>query len=109
MTTIECDCPFCPLVENNLNQCGIKVLFKWKKNGPLDACKILGIEDKELKNKLAHHLIKLCLFHRNNHGLKKGEKHHKETKDYEYFIESMTTGRGTKLYDAFEVCFHTKK
>jgi hypothetical protein len=106
--SVECNCPFCPLVENKLNACDIRVLFKWKKNGRLDNVSVAGI-DEDLKQKLATHLITLCLFHRNNHGLKKGEAHENKKSDYEYYIESLPTARGIKSYDLFKICFHTKK
>ena len=106
--SVECDCPFCPLIENKLNACDIRVLIKWKKNGKFDKISVVGI-DEELKQKLAIHLFKLCLFHRNNHGLKKGEAHENKNSDYEYYIESLRTARNTKLYDFFKICFHTKE
>jgi hypothetical protein len=105
MTSNQCDCPFCPLTENKLNQCDIRVFFKWKK-GRVDEVSIKGI-DEELKQKLGRHLITLCLFHRNNHELKKGQNHKVGRSDCEYCIESLPIGRGTKSYDLFKICFHT--
>ena len=104
----ECDCPFCPLIENKLHACDIRVLFRWNKNGYVNKISVAGI-DEELKKKVAPHLITLCLFHRNNHGLKKGEAHENKTSDYEYYIESLRTAQNAKLYDYFKICFHTKE
>ena len=107
MTTIECDCPFCPLIENKLNQCGIEVLLKWKKNGDFDGLAIKGIEDKELLNKVAPSLMKLCLFHKNNHGLKKGYTHVQDSRDdIKYTIEHLSTGGG-KTFNMFKICIRT--
>jgi len=110
MTSNQCDCPFCPLIENKLNQCDIRVVFKWKKDGRGEVrgevVSMKGI-DEELKQKLGRHLITLCLFHRNNHGLKKGQNHKVSRSDYEYCIKSLPTGRGTKSYDFFKICSHT--
>ena len=105
MTSIQCDCPFCPLIENKLNQCDIRVCFKWKKNGNLDKLAIKGIED-ELKNKVAPSLIRLCLFHRNNHGLKKGEAHTQDSRDdIKYTIEHLNGGG--KTFNMFKICIRT--
>jgi len=107
MTSNQCDCPFCPLTENKLNQCDIRVAFKWKKDGYIDEVNMTGLDD-ELKQKLGRHLITLCLFHRNNHGLKKGQKHEVKRSDCEYYIKSLPLGQGSKLYDLFKICFHTR-
>ena len=105
--TIECDCHFCPLIENKLNQCGIVVLFKWKKNGNFDKLAIKGIEDKELLNKVAPSLMGLCLFHKNNKGLKRGYEHVSDFRDdLKYTIQYVCNGGG-KIFDMFNICIRT--
>ena len=107
--TTECDCPFCPLIENKLNQCGIEVFFKWKKNGNLDGLAIKGIEDEELKKKVARSLMRLCLFHKNNKGLKRGYEHvidQRVRDDLKYTIKYLCNGGG-KTFDMFKICIRT--
>ena len=91
--SVECTCPYCPLVENNVQVCNVIVrLLKdnWY-------CSNLPDEYKHI----AHNFMVLSLYHKNNLKLKKGYSHTIEKDDYHYTVERIGN-------TAFKVCFHAK-
>jgi hypothetical protein len=91
--SVECPCPYCPLVENNVQVCNVIVrLLK-------DNCYCSNLPD-EYKH-IAHNFIVLSLHHKNNLKLKKGYSHTIEKDDYHYTVERIGN-------TAFKVCFHAK-
>ena len=90
----DCNCPFCPLEEANLQICNVIVSLgrsKWR---------VIGLP-KEYKH-LERDIIMIVLFHRNNLQLAVGDSHTGEVETHKRTVERLSQTR-------FKVCFHTKE
>jgi hypothetical protein len=92
--SIECDCPFCPLVARNVNVCGLRVEFPTKHTV---ATRNIPDDLADLKAKF----ILIAMFFRNNLGLKVGEEKSIIKDDFHCSVKRVSRNK-------FNVCFHAE-
>jgi len=94
----NCECPFCPLVDANLQTCDLYI--KIKDDGENLSCG--GISQKDYVH-LSDHLFIISVLARNNAKLPIGK--HLDLSDKENGRYSCWVSRPQE--DIFSICFHT--
>jgi hypothetical protein len=97
MSKFECECPFCPLIEYDLQVCDVKVDLS--KNH--DVC-YKDVKNESLPSFIRHNMLLIVLFCKNNHKLPVGK--YMGDSDEEKCWEV-----GHLEQNVFEICFHAKK
>jgi hypothetical protein len=95
--TEECNCPYCPLIQANVQVCDVYVKV-------FDDGEFLGfnIQCKKEHKQFSQEFIDLAVYARNNYELKLGHS-----------IDISKTGCTCTVYhfqkDIFKVCFHSQQ
>ena len=91
--TLECDCPWCPLVKDNVQVCDVIVYLN---TGRLTSFIPLSEEVRK-------HLFTISIWARNNQNLKKKGRNIVLNKDdFDCCVECLKK-------DTYKVCFHAKQ
>lgn len=94
--TIECDCPFCPLVARKVQVCDVEVEFPTK-----NTVKTKGIPDQYTD--LRQHFIILALYYKNNKKVCKKGDSMTTTREGEFRLTAEC-----KKKNHIKLCFHTE-